>query len=146
MEHDTHNCIQWALLNASGIHCQCEKSEATRLLDVHLKTILDNVRLVYLLEREGWDATANWEDVLSLGEQQRLGMARLFFHHPKYGVLDECTNATSVDVEEHLYKLANEMGITVITSSQRPALLPFHSMELKLIDGEGKWELCEINQ
>lgn len=51
-----------------------EKSEATRLLDVHLKTILDNVRLVYLLEREGWDATANWEDVLSLGEQQRLGM------------------------------------------------------------------------
>ncbi|KAG6529361.1 hypothetical protein ZIOFF_011558 [Zingiber officinale] len=118
-----------------------EKSEATRLLDVHLKTILDGVRLVYLLEREGWDATANWEDVLSLGEQQRLGMARLFFHHPKYGVLDECTNATSVDVEEHLYKLANEMGITVITSSQRPALLPFHSMELKLIDGEGKWEL-----
>ncbi|XP_042458398.1 ABC transporter D family member 1 isoform X2 [Zingiber officinale] len=123
-----------------------EKSEATRLLDVHLKTILDGVRLVYLLEREGWDATANWEDVLSLGEQQRLGMARLFFHHPKYGVLDECTNATSVDVEEHLYKLANEMGITVITSSQRPALLPFHSMELKLIDGEGKWELCEINE
>lgn len=72
--------------------------------------------------------------------------ARLFFHHPKYGVLDECTkyasndivqiwiiffelnmkyfisffcdSATSVDVEEHLYKLANEMGITVITSSQ----------------------------
>lgn len=43
-------------------------------MDAHLKTILDGVRLVYLLEREGWDATANWEDVLSLGEQQRLGM------------------------------------------------------------------------
>lgn len=27
-------------------------------------------------------------------------------------------SATSVDVEEHLYRLANEMGITVITSSQ----------------------------
>lgn len=38
------------------------------------------------------------------GEQQRLGMARLFFHNPKLGVLDECTNATSVDVEEHLYR------------------------------------------
>jgi ABC-type uncharacterized transport system fused permease/ATPase subunit len=44
------------------------------LLDDHLKTILENVRLVYLLEREGWDSTPNWEDVLSLGEQQRLGM------------------------------------------------------------------------
>lgn len=38
------------------------------------------------------------------GEQQRLGMARLFFQNPKFGVLDECTNATSVDVEEHLYR------------------------------------------
>lgn len=27
-------------------------------------------------------------------------------------------SATSVDVEEHLYKLANNSGITVITSSQ----------------------------
>uniref|UniRef100_A0A0D9ZT81 ABC transporter domain-containing protein n=1 Tax=Oryza glumipatula TaxID=40148 RepID=A0A0D9ZT81_9ORYZ len=121
-------------------------SSASNLLDDHLKTILVNVRLIYLLEREGWDSTSNWEDVLSLGEQQRLGMARLFFHHPKFGILDECTNATSVDVEEHLYKLATSMGITVITSSQRPALIPFHSLELKLIDGEGNWELCEIHQ
>jgi hypothetical protein len=29
---------------------------------------------------------------------------------------------------------------------QRPALIPFHSLELKLIDGEGKWELCTIRQ
>uniref|UniRef100_A0A0E0KXK5 ABC transporter domain-containing protein n=1 Tax=Oryza punctata TaxID=4537 RepID=A0A0E0KXK5_ORYPU len=122
------------------------RSSASDMLDDHLKTILVNVRLVYLLEREGWDSTSNWEDVLSLGEQQRLGMARLFFHHPKFGILDECTNATSVDVEEHLYKLATSMGITVITSSQRPALIPFHSLELKLIDGEGNWELCEIHQ
>ncbi|KAF6987268.1 hypothetical protein CFC21_004926 [Triticum aestivum] len=120
------------------------RSSAPELLDDHLKTVLVNVRLVYLLEREGWDSTPNWEDVLSLGEQQRLGMARLFFHHPKFGILDECTNATSVDVEEHLYRLATNMGITVITSSQRPALIPFHSVELKLIDGEGNWELCEI--
>lgn len=27
-------------------------------------------------------------------------------------------SATSVDVEEHLYRLANDMGITVVTSSQ----------------------------
>ena len=35
-----------------------------------------------------------------------MGMARLFFQNPKFGVLDECTNATSVDVEEHLYRHA----------------------------------------
>ncbi|KAL5728452.1 ATP-binding cassette sub- D member 1 [Ranunculus cassubicifolius] len=115
------------------------------ILDMRLLSILENVRLVYLLEREhGWDANSNWEDVLSLGEQQRLGMARLFFHSPKFGILDECTNATSIDVEEHLYTLAKEKGITFVTSSQRPALIQFHSTELRLIDGEGKWELRSI--
>lgn len=43
---------------------------------MRLRTILENVRLSYLLERKGggWDANLNWEDTLSLGEQQRLGM------------------------------------------------------------------------
>ncbi|GAB2210132.1 hypothetical protein Droror1_Dr00015390 [Drosera rotundifolia] len=121
--------------------------DTTTVLDAQLKNILENVRLVYLLEREGgWGATQNWEDVLSLGEQQRLGMARLFFHKPRFGILDECTNATSVDVEEQLYQLAADLGITVVTSSQRPALIPFHSLELRLIDGEGNWELRSILQ
>ncbi|CAA2998788.1 ABC transporter D family member 1 [Olea europaea subsp. europaea] len=124
-----------------------ESVGATDSLDAHLRNILESVKLLYLLEREGgWDANQNWEDILSLGEQQRLGMARLFFQKPQFGILDECTNATSVDVEEHLYRLANNTGITVITSSQRPALIPFHSLELRLIDGEGKWELRTIEQ
>ncbi|KAH1134998.1 hypothetical protein GLYMA_05G178900v4 [Glycine max] len=130
----------------------CEEAEVKVLKmygkDTRLKAILESVRLNYLLEREGsnWDANLKWEDILSLGEQQRLGMARLFFHKPKFGILDECTNATSVDVEEHLYGLAKDMGITVVTSSQRPALIPFHSMELRLIDGEGNWKLRLIKQ
>lgn len=33
-------------------------------------------------------------------------------------ILLENGSATSVDVEEHLYKLAKDMGITVVTSSQ----------------------------
>lgn len=123
-------------------------AETKNILDSRLKTILENVRLNYLLEREeaGWDANVNWQDILSLGEQQRLGMARLFFHKPKFGILDECTNATSVDVEEHLYRIAKDLGITVVTSSQRPALIPFHAIELRLIDGEGNWELSLIKQ
>ncbi|XP_014508756.1 ABC transporter D family member 1 [Vigna radiata var. radiata] len=138
-----------AEVKALKMYGKDEKHADTRtLLDSRLKYILECVRLNYLLEREegNWDATLKWEDTLSLGEQQRLGMARLFFHKPKFGILDECTNATSVDVEEHLYGLAKDMGITVVTSSQRPALIPFHSVELRLIDGEGNWELRLIKQ
>ncbi len=57
------------------------------------------------------------------GEQQRLGMARLFFQRPAFGALDECTNATSADVEEALYAHARELGITLITVTQRTALV-----------------------
>ncbi|GMH08156.1 hypothetical protein Nepgr_009996 [Nepenthes gracilis] len=136
-----------AELRALTMHKGPETVDTTSVLDTQLKTILENVRLIYLLEREGGlDANQNWENVLSLGEQQRMGMARLFFHKPKFGILDECTNATSIDVEEHLYQLACDLGITVVTSSQRPALIPFHRLELRLIDGEGKWELRLIDQ
>ncbi|KAK8501359.1 hypothetical protein V6N12_021054 [Hibiscus sabdariffa] len=119
-----------------------KRSADTNILDARLKTILKDVRLNYLLERDGtgWDANLNWEDILSLGEQQRLGMARLFFHKPKFGILDECTNATSVDVEEQLYRLAKDLDIT------RPALIPFHALELRFVDGEGNWELRLIEQ
>lgn len=60
-----------------------QRSDDSTHLDMHLKTILENVRLNYLLEREGgsWDANKNWEDVLSLGEQQRLGMVSEFPFH-----------------------------------------------------------------
>lgn len=114
-------------------------------LDAKLLELLEVVRLRYLLDREGgWDATTEWEERLSLGEQQRIGMARLFFHKPTFGILDECTNATSVDIEEELYKHASVLGITLVTISQRPALVPYHGMELRLLDGQGKWELREI--
>lgn len=66
----------------------------------------------------GAEGVVNWGEVLSLGEQQRLGMARLFWHRPRFGVLDECTNATSVDVEERLYQHAAGLGITLVTITQ----------------------------
>ena len=59
-------------------------------------------------------------------------MARLFFRAPRFAILDECTDAVSVDVEERLYETATKMGITVITISKRLALENFHEQELRL--------------
>jgi len=106
--------------------------------EAKLMALLELVRVPYLVEREGgWDAVAKWEDTLSLGEQQRIGMARMYFHRPAFAVLDECTSAVSIDVERVLYQASFEKGITSITLSQRLALKEFHTAELRFGDAEG---------
>ena len=73
-----------------------------------------------------------WEDVLSLGEQQRMGIARMLYHKPRFAVLDECTSAVSVDAEEELYRAAMTSGTTCLTVSQRMTLPKFHQHEIKV--------------
>ena len=105
------------------------------------------VSLVYLSTRQpdGLDAVQKWEDTLSLGEQQRIGMARLFFAKPDFAILDESTSAVSQDVEIQLYAAAAQQQTTCITISQRLALTEFHAQELRLgEDTQRGWSLREL--
>ncbi|KAJ7275087.1 ABC transporter transmembrane region 2-domain-containing protein [Mycena rebaudengoi] len=111
-----------------------------------LMEILEMVFLAYLPEREGgWTTRKEWRDVLSGGEKQRMGMARVLYHRPKFAVLDECTSAVSSDVEGRMYENAKKLGITLITISLRPSLAKYHTLLLTLAgDGAGQWTLTRV--
>merc|ERR1711916_24331 len=98
-----------------------------------------------ILEREGgWDAVKVWGDVLSGGEQQRISFARLAYHRPLVGVLDEASAAVSMDVEAQLYKHCKELDITLFTISHRSSLWQFHEKMLCFTD-DGHYTLSDID-
>ena len=117
-----------------------------KVTDKMLKDLLEVVQLKSYTEKDGGlDKFANWNDVLSGGEKQRIAMARLFYHKPLFAILDECTSAVSLDIEAIMYNYSKELGITLITVSHRPTLWKYHDYLLRM-DGEGEWSWEEIHK
>ncbi|KAM9333523.1 ATP-binding cassette sub-family D member 3a isoform 1-T1 [Pholidichthys leucotaenia] len=123
-----------------------EEQKRKGISDQVLKEYLGNVQLGHILDREGnWDTVQDWMDVLSGGEKQRMAMARLFYHKPQFAILDECTSAVSVDVEDYIYSHCRKVGITLFTVSHRKSLWKHHEYYLHM-DGRGNYEFKPITE
>jgi vitamin B12/bleomycin/antimicrobial peptide transport system ATP-binding/permease protein len=71
---------------------------------------------------------AHWNRMLSLGEQQRLGLARALLHAPQYLFLDEATASLDEAAEAALYRLIEEKlpATTIVSIGHRSTLEAFH--------------------
>jgi len=108
-------------------------------LDAKLLSCLEMVNLSSILNTYTLDSVANWQ-LLSGGETQRLALARLYYHNPKFGVLDECTSAVSPEMVDPLFVQAKKLGITIITIAHNADLKKHHNYQLTLTGG-GQWTL-----
>jgi ATP-binding cassette subfamily D (ALD) long-chain fatty acid import protein len=147
-------------------HTAVDMKDAGRR-DFELSQILEEAKLGYIPDREGgWDTKKVWKDVFSGGEKQRVGIARLLYHEPRYAFIDEGTSAVSSDVEGLLYERAKAKGISMfslsrcssiiipqansttalITISTRASLKRYHdyTLTLGLGDSGEEWEFQRI--
>ncbi|MEN9869514.1 MAG: hypothetical protein RLZZ171_497 [Cyanobacteriota bacterium] len=106
-----------------------------------LNHALEKVNLGDLAERSGgFYIEKDWDEILSLGEQQRLAFARILINQPRYVVLDEATSALDIKNEAILYQYLLDTNTTFISVGHRPSLIQYHRWVLEMQPGE-KWQL-----
>ena len=88
---------------------------------------------------------AHWNRMLSLGEQQRIALARAILHAPDFLFLDEATASLDEPVEAALYKLLYERlpRTTVVSIGHRSTLAAFHRRHLVLEPEGGLFQVHE---
>ena len=112
-------------------------AEASAFDPARIRELLIAVGLPAMADR--LEEHAHWNRMLSLGEQQRIGIARALLHAPDFLFLDEATASLDEPAEAALYKLLHERlpNTTIISIGHRSTLVAFHKRGLTLArDGD----------
>jgi putative ATP-binding cassette transporter len=86
---------------------------------------------------------AHWNRMLSLGEQQRLGIARAVLQAPDYLFLDEATASLDEPAEAALYRLLETRlpAATIVSIGHRSTLAAFHRRGFALVRQDDRYRL-----
>lgn len=105
--------------------------------DAELRAVLMKVQLGHLATR--LDEEADWANILSPGEQQRLAFARIILIRPEAAFLDEATSAVDEGLEFSLYTLIRvELpDIILFSTAHRTTVDQHHTARLELTGGGG---------
>jgi putative ATP-binding cassette transporter len=114
---------------------------------------VDEVRIVSVLRAVGIeDAVAragglgterDWDDLLSLAEQQRIAFARVLLAAPRFAVLDRPGTVVGTDAVAHILDLLATQSITVVTFAPEDTLAADHDLRL-VIETDGTWQVQPI--
>ncbi len=100
--------------------------------EAHLAEVVTAVGLPQLVGR--LNEEAHWNRMLSLGEQQRLAIARALLYAPDYLLLDEATCSLDEPAEAQLYRMLQERlkGAAIISIGHRSTLAAFHRRRVEV--------------
>ncbi|MBR1266337.1 ABC transporter ATP-binding protein/permease [Bradyrhizobium sp. AUGA SZCCT0222] len=103
-------------------------------------TLVGLPKLAGRLEEE-----SHWNRMLSLGEQQRLGLARALLHAPQYLFLDEATASLDEPSEAALYNLLGSKlpQTTIVSIGHRSTLEAFHQRHVAMVRTGDQFTLRE---
>ena len=113
----------------------------------------ENARLAEVLTAVGlgqWadrlDEEAHWNRMLSLGEQQRLAIARVILLEPDFLFLDEATASLDEAAEASLYRLLHERlkGATIVSIGHRSTLGAFHRRRFEVAPSETASQVRDV--
>jgi vitamin B12/bleomycin/antimicrobial peptide transport system ATP-binding/permease protein len=108
-------------------------SEASSFSAERIGEVLQQVGLPQLASRLGEEE--HWNRMLSLGEQQRLGIARALLQAPQFLFLDEATASLDEPSEAALYRLLEEKlpDTAVVSIGHRSTLDAFHQRRADMV-------------
>src|SRR5207248_5160442 len=100
--------------------------------DATLRDVLHATGLSDFVDR--LEDVQNWSMQLSVGEQQRLAIARALLNRPDWLFLDEATAALDESSEASLYALLNERlpNTAIVSVAHRAQVASFHEARFEL--------------
>lgn len=111
------------------------------LSEARIREVIDQVGLTQTVDRVGGlESVHDWPNMLSTGEQQRVGFARLLIAQPRFVYLDESTTAMDPQSEVELYRLLSSFAELIVSVGYRDSLDQFHQQRLEL-RGSDSWAI-----
>src|SRR5438128_9140255 len=116
--------------------------------DAQIATLLHGLGLESALERMGGlDVTRDWDDALSLGEQQLVSVARVLIAAPRFAFLERPRMAFGPEQVDRILSLLSERAITYLTLGDGGDRLDGYDAVLELADDGGwSWKSVEARR